>query len=173
MQGGCEEDDTIASPGEEETPLINDGEYEDREEKCEGDFDGHGSPVNDCYRRQGAVRNIAVTDYSAHSVLLQDDESEGIVRDKSTNGGLVIRRDVDQPECDEADMEEKEKEETEEHVQARESSVEDDDDDEEGEETPTSPVPDIESEVCKRFLFIYMYLRCFGKQEKFIFITLN
>ncbi|PNF40389.1 hypothetical protein B7P43_G01598, partial [Cryptotermes secundus] len=149
--GGCEEDDTIASPGDEEPHLINDGEYEDREEKCEGDFEGHGSPINDCFRRQGAVRNIAVTDYSAHTVLLKGDESEGIVRDRSTNGGLVIRRNVDQPECDDTDMEEKEKEEIEEHIQARESSVEDDADDdddeeEEEEETRTSPVPDIDSE---------------------------
>lgn len=137
MQGGCEEDDTVASPGDE-PHLINDGEYEDREEKCEEDFDGHGSPVNDCFRRQGAVRNIAVTDYSAHSILLKGDESEGIVRDRSTNGGLVIRRDLDQPECDDTDIEEKEKEELEEHIQARESSVEDDADDDDDDDDDMS-----------------------------------
>jgi hypothetical protein len=161
MQGGCEEDDTIVSPEDDEPPLINDGEYEDRDERCEGGFDGRGSPVNDCFRKQGDVRNITVTDNSAQSMLLKGDESEGMIRDRSTNDGLLIRRDVDQPQCDDTDMEEKEKEETEEHVQARESSVDDDDDDdeEEEEETQISPVPDIESEVCKRFLLIIIFLR--------------
>jgi hypothetical protein len=165
VQGGCEEDDAIVSPGDDEPPLINDGEYEDREDRCEGGFDGHGSPVNDCFRKQGDVRNITVTDNSAQSILLKGDESEGIIRDRSTNGGLLIRRDVDQPQCDDTDMEEKEKEETEELVQARESSVDDDadddddDDEEEEEETQISPVPDIEPEVCKRFLLIIIFLR--------------
>jgi hypothetical protein len=164
IQVGCEEEDTIASPGDDEPPLINDGEYEDREEKCEGGFDRNGSPVNDCFRRQGDARNIAVTDYSAQNILLQGDESECIIRDRSTNGGLILRRDVDQPHCDDTDIEEKEREETEDHVQARESSVDDDaadddddDDDDDEEETRTSPVPGIESEVCKMFLLILIF----------------
>jgi hypothetical protein len=126
VQGGCEEGDAIASPGDEETPLINDGEYEDREEKCEGDFDGHGSPVNDSYGRQGMMRTTAVPDYSAHSMLLQGDECATIVRDRVTNGGVTVRSDVDQPEHDDTDMEERGKEETDEHVHARESSVDED-----------------------------------------------
>jgi hypothetical protein len=165
MQVGCEEDDIIASPGDDEPPLINDGEYEDREERCERGFDGHGSPVNDCFRRQEDIRNITVTDYSAQSILLKHDESEGIMRDRSTNGRLLIRREIDQPQCDDTDMEEKEKEETEGRVQARESSADDDDDDadddvdeEEEEATRTSPMPDIVSEVCNRLLLILIFV---------------
>jgi hypothetical protein len=52
-------------------------------------------------------------------------------------------------------LEDKEKEETEEHLFARESSVDDDDDED---ETPVSPVPDIESEVCKSFCLYPFFL---------------
>jgi hypothetical protein len=142
FQGDCEEDDNIGSPGDEEAPLVNDSEYEDREEKCEGDFDGHSSLMNDCFGRIGTIRNMAVTNYAAHSILLQRDESEAIVRDMDTDRRVALRRDVDQH--DDTDMEDKEKEETDEHMYARESSVDDDEED----ETPVSPVPDIESEVC-------------------------
>lgn len=110
------------------------------------DFDGHGSPINDTYGRLGAMRNMAVTNYAAHRVLLQGDEGEAIVRDMGTDSGVALRRDVDQH--DDTDLEDKEKEEPEEHLYARESSVDDDD---EEDETPVSPVPDIESEVCKSF----------------------
>jgi len=116
------------------------------------DFDGHGSPINDTYGRLGAMRNMAVTNYAAHSILLQGD-GEAIVRDMGTGSGVALRRDVDQH--DDTDLEDKEKEETEEHLYARESSVDDDDDDDDDDvdddETPVSPVPDIESEVCKSF----------------------
>jgi hypothetical protein len=154
VQGGCEEDETVASPGDEETRLINDGEYEDREEKCEADFEGHGSPVNDCYGRQGAIRNIPVTNYPTHSVLLQGDVNDAIVRDRDTD---AIERDVDQSEHDDTDMEEKEKEEIDEHIQARESSVDEDDDEEDDDETPAFPVRDIETEVCKNFLLVLIF----------------
>lgn len=146
-QGGCEEDDNVASPEDEESHLINDGEYEDREEKCEEYFDGHRSPLNNCYGRR-AIRNIPVTDYPTHSMLLQDDENDVIVRGRDTSSGTAIVRNVDQSEHDETDVEDKEKEEIGEHMQARESSV---DDDEDEDETPTSPIHDIESEVCKTF----------------------
>jgi hypothetical protein len=159
VQGGCEEDETVASPGDEETRLINDGEYEDREEKCEADFEGHGSPVNNCYGIQGAIRNIPVTNYPTHNVLLQGNVNDAIVKDRDTD---AIKRDVDQSEHDDTDMEEKEKEkeEIDEHTQARESSVDEDDDDEEeydNDETPSFPVQDIESEVCKNFLLVLIF----------------
>lgn len=104
-------------------------------------FDGH-----DTYGRLGAMRNMAVTNYAARSILLQGDEGEAIVRDMGTGSGVALRRDIDQH--DDTDLEDKEKEETEEHLYARESSVDDDD---EEEETPVSPGPDIQSEVCKSF----------------------
>jgi len=174
FQGECEEDDNIASPGDEETPLVNDSEYEDREEKCEVDFDGHGSPINDTYGRLGAVRNMAVTNYAAHHILLQGDEGEAIVRDMDTDSGVALRRDVDQH--DDTDLEDKEKEETEEHLYARESSVDDDDDDDEEDETPVSPVPDIESEVCKSFCqypFFSFHMLTSSSQSNMLTNTLN
>jgi hypothetical protein len=169
MQGGCEEDDTVASPGDEETHLINDGGYEDREEKCEGDFDGRGSPINDCYGRQGAIRNMPVRNYPTHSILLQGDENDAIVRDRDTDGIVAIRRDVDQSEHDDTDMEEKEKEEIDERIQARESSMDDEEEEEDDDETPTSPLHDIESEVCKNFLLVLIFpildIDCLCKQK--------
>jgi hypothetical protein len=171
FQGECEEDDNIASPGDEETALINDSEYEDREEKCEGDFDGHGSPINDCCGRLGAIRNMAVTNYAARSILLQGDEGEAVVTDMDTDSGVALRRDVDQH--DDTDTEDKEKEETDEHMYARESSADDDEED----ENPVSPVPDIESEVCKHFLpvciFLFPYVDCVFANKRGITITLN
>ncbi|KDR16326.1 Histone-lysine N-methyltransferase MLL5 [Zootermopsis nevadensis] len=149
--GGCEEDDTVASPVDDETHLINDGDYEGREEKCEQNFDGHCSPINDCYARQGAIKNVPVTDYPTHSILLQGDENDAIMRDGGTDGVVLIGREIDQSEQDDTDLEEKEKEEIEEHIQARESSVDgEDDDDDNDDETPASPLHDIESEATLR-----------------------
>ncbi|PSN38835.1 hypothetical protein C0J52_12608 [Blattella germanica] len=141
VSGGCEEDDTI----DEEAPLLNDDDYEDREEKCEGDFDGNSSPVNadDCYGRQRLVRSRSarIEKYSTDNMSVQADD-RGTLGDTAVS----VRRKDSQPEIEDTDVDEKEKE-LEDHAQTKESSLDDDYDDD---DPPSSPVPDAESEPTLR-----------------------